>query len=327
MKIYKIAQSFEDVLYSVDDAHEDILREYYSKGRKKGSMMSWSVIPFAPIKKLWNDYAKYGVVRDERGINSIVEQMLKILARLQAATDLSGHSQFKTDELAKELGYKAIGGNNTDFYFDFLETPYGTPISDYGLPKLWKLAEELTTATSSEQKLLILDQMLNVIHPRGDLAALFVEGGSWALSGLSLGDGGEEIRETREKEGEIGEMEKNVASGKVRIYKIAVTDGEFRDAKDSIRSVKDDIRDIKKDIRDFESRMKKIEKKIEDLNFGNRMFSQTQTIFNSLQRKVERFETISQEWRNYKKEMDDNIKKQVEKHTKARISDITPQAF
>ena len=38
-------------------------------------------------------------------------------------------------------------------------------------------------------------------------------------------------------------------------------------------------------------------------------------------------EEMSQEWKSYKKEMNDNIKKQVEKHTKARISDITPQSF
>jgi len=46
-----------------------------------------------------------------------------------------------------------------------------------------------------------------------------------------------------------------------------------------------------------------------------------------LQRKVERADAVVQEWNNYKKEMDDNVKKMVEKHTRARIKDVTPKAY
>jgi chromosome segregation ATPase len=113
----------------------------------------------------------------------------------------------------------------------------------------------------------------------------------------------------------------------MEIYRIASEKTDIADLKDSLRSIKSDIRDLKKDSKDFDSKIKKIEKSIDDLNVGNRMFSQNKTIFTSLQRKIERMEEMSQEWKNYKKEMDDNIKKQVEKHTKARISDVTPQSF
>lgn len=116
-------------------------------------------------------------------------------------------------------------------------------------------------------------------------------------------------------------------AAKNSLVKTAVTDGEFRDVKHSIKSVKDDIRDVKKDVKSFESRMKKVEKDIDSLNVGNRRFNENKTVFTSLQRKLERMDAVMQEWKNYKKEMDDNIKKQVEKHTKARISDITPQSY
>ena len=117
-----------------------------------------------------------------------------------------------------------------------------------------------------------------------------------------------------------------IASGNT-IYKTSVADGEFRDLKSRVDKIKDDIRDLKKDSKDNESKLKKIEKDIENLNVGSRMFSQSKTIFTSLERKIERMDAVIQEWHNYKKEMDDNIKRQVEKHTKARISDITPQAY
>ena len=78
-------------------------------------------------------------------------------------------------------------GDNSDFYFNFLETDYGSPVSDYGLDKLWAIAELLMRESSSERQLLLCDQMLNVVHQRNDLAALFVEGGSSALSQLAQG--------------------------------------------------------------------------------------------------------------------------------------------
>lgn len=109
--------------------------------------------------------------------------------------------------------------------------------------------------------------------------------------------------------------------------KTAVADGEFRDLKTKVDSVKNDVRDIKKDHKDFESRLKSIEKEIKDLNIGRRMFSDQKTIFTSLERKMERMEAVTQEWKNYKKEMDDEIKRMVEKRTKARISDVTPKAY
>lgn len=191
-------ESLEDIIYSVDDARYEIMREYYRKGRKKGTMMSWSVIPFARVKKIWEDYSKYGVVRDEAGLNAITDQMLKNLARLQAATELGGHEQMDPDELVKEMGFKPIGDKNDDFYWNFLETQYGTPISDYGLPQLWNLANKLMSTSTSEEKLQILDQMLNVIHQRGDLAALFIEGGRSSLSQLA-GSPEEKLQEPQEE--------------------------------------------------------------------------------------------------------------------------------
>lgn len=110
-------------------------------------------------------------------------------------------------------------------------------------------------------------------------------------------------------------------------YKTAVADGEFRDLKDRVNSIKDDIRSLKSNDKDIESRVKKIEKTIDELNIGKRMYSEVHNVFTSLKRKIERADAVVQEWNNYKKEMDESIKKQVEKHTKARIRDITPQAY
>jgi len=107
----------------------------------------------------------------------------------------------------------------------------------------------------------------------------------------------------------------------MKIYKIAIANGELREIKNNIDDLKKDIKDITKDIKkqNMDERIKKIEKTLEELNIGNRKFYQTQGIFTSLQRKIEKFEVVEQEWKKYKEEIDDNIKKNIEKKFRAQV--------
>lgn len=110
----------------------------------------------------------------------------------------------------------------------------------------------------------------------------------------------------------------------MEIYRIASEKTDIADLKDSLRSIKSDIRDLKKDSKDFDSKIKKIEKSIDDLNLGSRRYTQDKTIFTSLQRKLERMETVEIEWKKYKEGLSDDIKREVEKHTKARVTTLSP---
>jgi predicted transcriptional regulator len=120
------------------------------------------------------------------------------------------------------------------------------------------------------------------------------------------------------KEDDLSDLKKLI-SKKSGWYKVAVADGEFRDLKNKVEKIKDDIRDFKKENKEFNDKLKKIEKIIEDLNIGNRQFWQTQNIFTSLQRKIEKFEVITQEWAKFKKEIDKDIRNIIEKKTKAQV--------
>ena len=187
MKIYRKAQSdIYDMYDLVLEERGKLVEEYNTPSRQEGTNMSWSVIPFNQLKKIWEDYVTYGVVHNTRGLDTIVEKILRNLARLQASTELAGHTSGPSaEETFEEHGYEPVDGKNIDFYFDFLNTEFGAPVSDYGLDPLWKLAEQLMSAQTYEEKLVLVDQMLNVVHQRGDLAALFIEGGSYSLSELS----------------------------------------------------------------------------------------------------------------------------------------------
>jgi hypothetical protein len=80
-------------------------------------------------------------------------------------------------------------------FFDYyiLDKNGNLLISDYGLEPLIKLLYKLGNEDDPNKKVPILDQILNVVHMRSDLAGWLVEGGQYALSELSgYGDIGKE---------------------------------------------------------------------------------------------------------------------------------------
>ena len=89
-----------------------------------------------------------------------------------------------------------------------------------------------------------------------------------------------------------------------------------------IKSIEKDVKDIKTDIKFLNREVKKIAKQIDGLNIGNRRFWQQATIFNSLQRKIERLEKLEKEWVKFKKEIDVDIRRQIERGTRAQIQTL-----
>jgi len=90
-----------------------------------------------------------------------------------------------TREKFYELLFEEMKGRFFDYYQNDPEGKLGGFISDYGLRPLEELLVELLRASTPEEKLLLIDRMLNVVHQRSDIADWFVEGGSHALAQLS----------------------------------------------------------------------------------------------------------------------------------------------
>ena len=97
--------------------------------------------------------------------------------------EIQGLKDYKDDELVPKL-YEELMDKFANYYS--VDPKSGADyMSDYGLEPLLKGLSELRDASNAEEKLPIIDQMLNVVHQRSDMAAWFVEGGSRALSQLS----------------------------------------------------------------------------------------------------------------------------------------------
>lgn len=99
-------------------------------------------------------------------------------------------------------------------------------------------------------------------------------------------------------------------------------EGKIKNIENKVRKLDKDtneIKTIKRDVEKLKKDIKSIDKGVEDLNIGQRRFWQQKTVFTSLQRKLERLEKVEQEWKKYKDEIGDKIRKEIEKRVRAQI--------
>ena len=184
-----LRESDEDIdwdLYEKMDQVKDGILYGFLEDKKKGiKVQPWSLIPFPRLKKIWEDYMYQGVVRDTRGLEMIEEIIQTNILKLWVNTELVGHTQNNPDEDFEAAGFTEE--DKEDFY-DYVESNF----SDYAWNDFGGQRKGLSTSLSllrqaktPEEKVVIIDQILNVVHQRSDLAGRFVEGGSSALSQLS----------------------------------------------------------------------------------------------------------------------------------------------
>ena len=176
-------ETFYDYHEQNDEITRNMLDEY---GKRKGHRQSWDVASASRTKKIWADYAKMGFVRDEKGIDKIAGQIITNIQKINANNILSGHTEEDPVEHAQNLLDKKIPENYFNKIDDFITDDKGAwRISDYAIKELNDNALQLQQAKTSEQKLAIIDKVLNIVHQRSDLASWFIEGGTKTLNDLA----------------------------------------------------------------------------------------------------------------------------------------------
>jgi hypothetical protein len=142
-------------------------------------------------------------------IDKIADQLLTNIARLQASTEMMGHTSYDVrPEIEDNYGITFTDEEWDQWMSDyFTDDRGGWLLSDSGLDPLKRLYGVIFNANTPEEKLYACDKALNVVHQRSDLASMFVEGGSATLEAVAnqggysysgkYGDVNREFREGR----------------------------------------------------------------------------------------------------------------------------------
>jgi hypothetical protein len=190
----KIKPSEKDFQRAVEDYRErqdqvanNIIEEYGKSIGKDGYRQRWSLVPAGRLTKIWNDYAKLGFVRDEKGIDNIADTVLENIHKIQVNNVLTGHSEESIEDFTDRiLGEK----HDADYYSElspsFFDDEKGNwRLTDFAANKLADGAITLMRAKTPEEKLQAIDHILNIVHQRSDLSSWFVEGGQKTLNAIA----------------------------------------------------------------------------------------------------------------------------------------------
>lgn len=133
-----IKEYSDDKIYDLydkrDDIKSNILNDFlFNNNPTFTKRIGWKLLPAPRLKKIWEDYIRTGIVRDEKGIDMISSIMITNILKLDILTYLSGHSQYNPDE-------------------DF-EDAWGGYIDNY--------IENLTHKTNIIEKNILFDEFIN----------------------------------------------------------------------------------------------------------------------------------------------------------------------
>lgn len=148
----------------------------------------WEPIPLSRMRKIWKQYTDSGEVLDEKGLDSIGQNLVEKIATLDAMTDLAGHGEIHPKEILERVE-EEYDEETDEKLGDYILDEHGSwRISDSALNAgLRTLAMLIIESSNAEEKLQFVDRILNVVHPRSDMARWFVEGGREGLDVLFEG--------------------------------------------------------------------------------------------------------------------------------------------
>ena len=175
---------------------------------QKNYRQRWRVVPAARLMKIWKDYAKAGIVRDQAGMDEIADIVTENILKIEVNTILCRHTSWSPEEFAAEVLDHEVPEGYFDLLPSFFDDEEGSwRLSDFATGPLTTLALDLYDAKTAEAKLQVVDKILNIVHQRSDLSGWLVQGGRVTLRKLFeyIGEakGGENVVWVRDPKGKV----------------------------------------------------------------------------------------------------------------------------
>ena len=200
MHIYRLTQ--QQYLIDMPETFDFDIHDYFEMYHEhlsdmvgsfiNGETLQWHPVSVDRLKPVYKHFTtrNYLDYRDIKAIHSVLKDVISNIARLEVSTALCGHAQESLASLFQDAGYEEYipeeNSEKEEQFCDFMEWQGKCPISDYGLPQLHKILQEIPANCNNPRLLFtILVRLLDVIHQRNDLAAWLIQGGSTTLLELS----------------------------------------------------------------------------------------------------------------------------------------------
>jgi len=101
-----LSENDEDA-YAMYDAEDNIKQEIFEdflwhNNEDFTKKIAWQVVPFARLKKVWEDYMKMGTVRDVKSLELVERIVIRNALKIDVITALAGHTQGGDEEAIED---------------------------------------------------------------------------------------------------------------------------------------------------------------------------------------------------------------------------------
>lgn len=135
----EVDETIDDMYEARDNITTEIFNDFlYSNNQDFTKNIVWQVVPYARLKKVWEDYMKMGMVQNINAIDSIERIIIRNALRIDVITELAGHTPYGNGEemIEENIGYWVDQQINCLFpqgevNTDQLEIPYDDPAAGH----------------------------------------------------------------------------------------------------------------------------------------------------------------------------------------------------
>lgn len=149
-----------------------------------GKKQHFNLVRPEELKKIYKEHQEFGMIKNEKLLDSIIQRCIKNTAQLRVNTILYGHENTDPYEIYKDHFEDGELSNDefNDLVFEYVPSD---KISDYGLKWAEEIILRLMVAKNDNDKIVLLNHLFDIIHQRSDFAEYYVLGGKSALLQIS----------------------------------------------------------------------------------------------------------------------------------------------
>jgi len=112
-----------DILDRIDNFKRNTLSDFlYQNNEDYTKNIPWRLIQYPRLKRIWEQSAKFGFVRDEKGLQVIEDIMISNTIKLDALTTLAGHTSENVDDDYEDAWGEYIENFIKQWYSDYAKS-------------------------------------------------------------------------------------------------------------------------------------------------------------------------------------------------------------
>ena len=175
----------ENAIYTYNEVLDEVKNRMFTKLLNGSSQFKSKLITYNELKLIYDEHKNLGFVRSEKILQKIIDKIVYNFAKLEVNNLLSGHSELDP-YLEYEYMYEDEDLITEEEFEDLIDqyVPYDS-YSDYGTKWAGEIVLRLIDAKTDDDKIILINHLMDVIHQRSDFSEYFVEGGKNTLMKLS----------------------------------------------------------------------------------------------------------------------------------------------